>query len=58
MFGFLQDASDILTMSEWNVLWIDDDGKSHIKRFDYKTEAKEFYDRLPYFEKRIERASW
>ena len=56
MIGLIKELTDTFSMSEWNVVWIDDEGKSHGKRFYWKTEAREFYDSLP--SKRLERVSW
>lgn len=58
MLGLIKDITDTFSMSEWNVLWVDDEGKSHKKYFYWKTEAREFYDRLPYMNKRMERIGW
>ncbi|MCG2493214.1 hypothetical protein K4Q40_02795 [Staphylococcus epidermidis] len=58
MLGLIKGLTDTFSMSEWNVVWIDDDGESHGKRFYRKTEAREFYDSLPYYQKRLERVSW
>lgn len=58
MFGIIRDLTDTFSFSEWNVLWVDDKGESHGKRFYYKTEAREFYDSLPYMNKKMERVSW
>lgn len=58
MFGLIKGLTDTFSMSEWNVVWIDDNGESHGKRFYWKTEAREFYDSLPYYQKRLERVSW
>lgn len=58
MFDFFSDAVDILSDAEWYVLWQDDKVKSHKEWFYYKTDAMEFYDRLPYFNKKIERSKW
>lgn len=54
----IKGLTDTFSMSEWNVIWVDDNGKSHGKRFYWKTEAREFYDTLPYYQKRLERVSW
>ena len=51
MIGLIKELTDTFSMSEWNVVWIDDEGKSHGKRFYWKTEAREFYDDLPYYQK-------
>ena len=51
-----QDITDTLDMNKWNVLWVDDKGKSHGKRFYYKYHAREFYNDLPYINKKMERA--
>ncbi|WP_199219369.1 hypothetical protein [Staphylococcus haemolyticus] len=58
MLGLFKGLTDTFSMSEWYVVWIDDNGKSHRKWFYYKTEAREFYDNLPYYQKRLERVSW
>ena len=58
VLGIIKGLTDTFSMSEWNVVWIDDDGESHGKRFYWKTEAREFYDSLPYYQKRLERVSW
>lgn len=58
MLGLIQDISDTFSMSKWNVLWVDDEGRSHIRRFYWKTEAREFYNSLPYMNKKLERVSW
>ena len=33
MIGLIKELTDTFSMSEWNVVWIDDEGKSHGKRF-------------------------
>lgn len=58
MFGLIKEVTDTFSFSEWNVLWVDDKGESHGKRFYYKTEAREFYDSLPYMNKKMERVGW
>ncbi|WP_181898113.1 hypothetical protein [Staphylococcus felis] len=58
MLGLIRSVTDTFSMSEWNVLWIDDNGKSHIKRFYWKTQARNFYNSLPYMNKKLERGSW
>ncbi|WP_347132283.1 hypothetical protein [Staphylococcus hominis] len=58
MLGLIKGLTDTFSMSEWNVVWVDNNGKSHKKYFYYKTEAREFYDSLPYYQKRLERVSW
>lgn len=58
MIGLIKELTDTFSMSEWNVVWIDDEGKSHGKRFYWKTEAREFYDDLPYYQKDQKRVSW
>jgi len=58
VLGLIKGLTDTFSMSEWNVVWIDDDGESHGKGFYWKTEAREFYDSLPYYQKRLERVSW
>lgn len=58
MFGIFNDLIDPLSLSAWNVLWVDDKGKSHCKYFSEKTDAREFYNGLPYFNKKMERAGW
>ena len=40
MFGLIREVTDTFSFSEWNVLWVDDKGESHGKRFYYKTEAR------------------
>ncbi|QYG32823.1 hypothetical protein K0O13_01515 [Mammaliicoccus sciuri] len=50
-----QDITDTFDMNQWNVLWTDDKGKSHGKRFYYKHHARDFYKSLPYMNKRMER---
>lgn len=49
VLGLIKGLTDTFSMSEWNVVWVDDNGKSHGKRFYWKTEAREFYDSLPYY---------
>ncbi len=39
MFGIIRDLTDTFSFSEWNVLWVDDKGESHGKRFYYKTDC-------------------
>lgn len=51
-----QDITDTFDMSQWNVLWVDDNGKSHGKQFYHKHQARAFYSDLPYMNKRMERA--
>lgn len=51
-----QDITDTLDMNQWNVLWVDDKGKSHGKRFYYKHHARDFYNDLSYINKKMERA--
>ncbi|WP_142351711.1 hypothetical protein [Staphylococcus sp. HMSC057C08] len=58
MFGLFNDLIDPLSLSAWNVLWVDNDGKSHCKHFSEKTDAREFYNSLKYFNKKMERVSW
>lgn len=58
MLGLIKGITDTFSMSEWNVVWVDDNGKSHKKYCYYKTEAREFYNSLPYYQKRLERVSW
>ena len=58
MFGLIKEVTDTFNFSKWNVLWVDDKGESHGKRFYYKTEAREFYDSLPYINKKMERVGW
>ncbi|MDU0381722.1 hypothetical protein [Staphylococcus pseudintermedius] len=58
MLGLIRSVTDTFSMSEWNVLCVDDNGKSHGKRFYWKTEARKFYNSLPYINKKMERASW
>ncbi|WP_199791754.1 hypothetical protein [Staphylococcus simulans] len=58
MFGLIREVTDTFSFSEWNVIWVDDKGESHGKRFYYKTEARKFYDSLPYMNKKMERAGW
>lgn len=55
MLGLIKGLTDTFSMSEWNVLWLDNKGKSHKKYFYYKTEARYFYDQLPYYHKKLER---
>lgn len=50
-----QDITDTFDMNQWNVLWVDDKGKSHGKWFYYKHHARDFYKNLPYMNKRMER---
>ena len=57
MIGLIKELTDTFSMSEWNVVWIDDEGKSHGKRFTGRQKL-EFYDSLPYYQKRLERVSW
>lgn len=58
MIGLIRETLDTFSMSEWNVIWIDDEGKSHKRYFYWKTEARYFYDRLPYMNKKLERVGW
>ncbi|WMZ77802.1 hypothetical protein [Staphylococcus pseudintermedius] len=58
MLGLIRSVTDTFSMSEWNVLWVDDNGKSHGKRFYWKIEARKFYNSLPYINKKMERVSW
>lgn len=58
MLGLIKDITDVFSMSEWNVVWIDNNGKSHKRKFCWKTDARHFYERLPYYRKRLERVSW
>lgn len=51
-----QDITDKFDMNQWNVLWVDDKGKSHGKWFYCKSHARDFYKSLPYMNKRMERA--
>nr|WP_277952348.1 hypothetical protein [Staphylococcus hominis] len=55
VLGLIKGLTDTFSMSEWNVLWLDNKGKSHKKYFYYKTEARYFYDHLPYYHKKLER---
>ena len=45
----IKELTDTFSMSEWNVVWIDDEGKSHGKRFTGRQKL-EFYDSLPYYQ--------
>lgn len=36
MFEIFNDLIDPLSLSAWNVLWVDNDGKSHCKYFSEK----------------------
>lgn len=54
--GVIESVTDTLDMNQWNVLWVDDEGKSHGKWFYCKSHARDFYNRLPYVNKRMERA--
>lgn len=58
MIGLIREFTDPFSMSEWYVLWIDDEGKSHKVWFYWKSEARDFYDDLPYYNKKMERAKW
>ncbi|MGD6772417.1 hypothetical protein [Staphylococcus simulans] len=58
MFGLIKEVTDVLSLSAWNVLWVDDKGKSHCEYFSNKTDAREFYNGLPYINKKMERAGW
>ncbi|MDU0461946.1 hypothetical protein [Staphylococcus ureilyticus] len=58
MIGLIREVTDTFSMSEWNVIWIDDEGKSHKRYFYWKTEARKFYDHLPYMNKKMERIGW
>lgn len=51
-----QDITDTFDMNKWNVLWVDDEGNSHGKKFYHKHNARAFYNDLPYMNKRMERA--
>ncbi|CAA4046909.1 phage protein [Staphylococcus aureus] len=55
MLGIIRGLTDTFSMSEWNVVWLDNKGKYHKKYFYYKTEARFFYDLLPFYHKRLER---
>ncbi|CAA3996660.1 phage protein [Staphylococcus aureus] len=55
MLGIIRGLTDTFSMSEWNVVWLDNNGKNHKKNFYYKTEARFFYDLLPFYHKRLER---
>lgn len=48
MLGIIRGLTDTFSMSEWNVVWLDNNGKYHKKYFYYKTEARFFYDLLPF----------
>lgn len=50
-----QGVTDTFDMSEWNVLWVDNKGKSYGKWFYCKSHARAFYKSLPYVNKRMER---
>ncbi|CAA4163017.1 phage protein [Staphylococcus aureus] len=55
MLGIIRGLTDTFSMSEWNVVWLNKNGKYHKKYFYYKTEARFFYDLLPFYHKRLER---
>ena len=55
MLGIIRGLTDTFSMSEWNVVWLDNNGKYHKKYFYYKTEARFFYDLLAFYHKRMER---
>ncbi|CAA3996372.1 phage protein [Staphylococcus aureus] len=55
MLGIIRGLTDTFSMSEWNVVWLENNCKYHKKYFYYKTEARFFYDLLPFYHKRLER---
>ena len=42
MIGLIKELTDTFSMSEWNVVWIDDEGKSHGKDFIGKQKPENF----------------
>ncbi|WP_192575183.1 hypothetical protein [Staphylococcus arlettae] len=52
----IKSVTDTLDMNQWNVIWVDNKGNSHSEWFYYKSRARDFYKRLPYVNKRMERA--
>lgn len=50
-----QSITDVLDMNYWQVIWTDNNGNSDMKTFYYKQEAREFYNQLPYYHKRMEK---
>ena len=42
MIGLIKELTDTFSMSEWNVVWIDDEGKSHGKRFTGRQKLESF----------------
>lgn len=49
--------TDPLSFSSWNVIWVDDNGVSHKEWFYWKHHARDFYNELPYLQKKMTRSS-
>lgn len=55
MLGLLRDITDVFDMNYWKVTWISNEGKNKSKIFSFKHEAREFYESLNVFHKRIDK---